>query len=833
MARLRTPRPYPPTGRPTPNLARLTSHAALIAGLGLAFAAAPFGARAQNVNETAERVRHYDIPAGSLSQVLSQYASEAGVELAAAASLMQGKNSAGLSGNYSVAAGFTALLVGHGLVATRDPSGVYTLQPAPPPGATMLPAVTVVADSEESPTAPLRGYVAYTNLTGSKTDTPTREIPQAISVITRDQIDDQGAAPALQDALRYTPGLIGTRGVNLTDDSFNMRGFAAGLATTSNTPVFRDGLRQSPAMYASTVEPYGAERIEVLRGPASVLFGQVAPGGLINVTSKRPTLEPLREVDLQWGTRDHKQLGLDLGGPIDEEGVWSYRLTAMARDADTQTDYIPNDRQYLAAALKWQPAAHTSLTLLASYQRTSTMYNWGLPVSGSLLDNPNGRLPRNRFTGEPGFDDYVTKTRTLGYQFEHHFNHTWTFRQNARYYKSDMKWDSAYGAGMLADRRTLSRFGFIRADEYESYAVDTQLQANWQHGIFEHTTLAGIDYSYTPWVRNEKRGTVAPLDLYNPVYGSPVIPNARSSRILDTRAHQLGFYLQEQVKIDKRWVLMAGLRHDRSRSDIGGVLTNGSANSPESPVSIKSDGNATTGRAGLVYLFDNGWSPYTSVATSFEPESGALDYNNNPFKPTKGVQFEAGAKYEPRNRAFSFSAAVYDLRRDNVLTTDPEHPGYSVQTGRIRSRGLELEARGDITRRLQIIGAYTYTHAKIERSNNGDEGTSPPGVPRHALALWGVYRFGEDVLPGVKVGVGARYIAGTSGYVQGNTPTPARLPSYVVADAMASYTRGPWTMSLHVNNFFDRDYIQSCYYATTTCFYGEGRSAIARATYRW
>lgn len=782
-----------------------------------------------------------DIPAGPLGRTLSLYAAQAGIVLSFDAALTDGLASRGLSGRYTVQQGFDTLLAGTGLEALRAADGSYALRRTPTAArngaqqagaAASLPPLTVSAEAQSAGST--FGPQARRNATATKTDTPNIEVAQAISVVTRDQMDEQGAAPALQDALRYTPGLIGTRGVNLTDDSFNVRGFAAGLATSSNTPVFRDGLRQAPAMYASTVEPYGLERIDVLRGPGSVLFGQVTPGGLVNVVSKRPTADTLREVDLQAGSHNHRQLGLDLGGKLDDAGEWTYRLTAMARDADTQTRYIPNDRQYVAPAITWRPSARTSLTLLASYQNTDTAYNWGLPVAGTLLPNRNGQLSRSTFTGEPGFDRYNTRTWTLGYLFEHHFDDTWTLRQNARWYQSDMTWDSAYGSGLqAANQRRLNRFAFIRADDYKSFNIDTQVQAKWRHGVFEHTTLAGIDYADVPWVRNERRGTVGALDLYAPVYGSAIVPNFQPSRVLKTDSSQLGVYLQEQVKIDRQWVLMAGVRHDSARSDITGRVTNGSATSPITPVNLRDNVSATTGRVGAVYLMDSGWAPYLSAATSFEPEAGALDYNNNPFKPTRGRQYEAGIKYESPDSPVSMTAAVFDLRRTNVLTTDPDHPGYSVQAGEIKSRGLEIEAKARIGRAFELMGAYSYTDAEITRSNNGDQGTAPPGVPRHNLSVWASYRLPQDILPGVKVGLGVRRVIGTSGYVLGSTPTPAELPAYTVIDALIGYDRGPWSITLNVGNLFDKTYVQSCYYATTTCFYGDGRNAIVRATYRW
>lgn len=775
--------------------------------------------------------RSYDIPPGPLSTTISRFASAAGVAISFDASNMGNTTSPGLKGSYTVEQGFADLLQGTGWHAASTGGGNYVLQrsAATAPSESVLPAISVSA----VPSGNIIGYVASRSSTGTKTDTPMIETPQAMSVITREQMDDQGAAPALQDALRYTPGLIGTRGVNLTDDSFNMRGFAAGLATSSNTPVFRDGLRQMPAMYASTVEPYGVERIDVLRGPGSVLFGQVTPGGIVNVTSKRPTTETLRELDVQLGNHAHKQIGLDLGGALGDTGEWSYRLTTMVRDADTQTNYIPNDRQYIAPALTWRPSAATSLTLLASYQHTRTAYNWGFPVAGSLRANPNGQLSPSVFTGEPGFDKYDTKTTSVGYQFEHAFNDTWTLRQNARYYKSDMIWNSAYGSGLQTNQRLLNRFAFIRADEYKSFNIDTHVQAKWKQGIVEHTFLAGVDYADVPWVRNERRGSVAALDLYNPVYGAVITPEAQPRRVINTDSQQTGLYLQEQAKIADRWILLAGLRHDLSRSDVQGYQTNGSAMSPRAPVNIQNNVSATTGRLGIVYLTPSGWAPYASYSTSFEPEAGALDFNGNPFKPTRGRQVEVGIKYEPTHRALSMTAAVFDLKRTDVLTADPLHTNYSVQVGEIQSRGLEVDVKGRVGKSIDVIGAYTYTDAEVTRSNNPDQGTAPPGVPKHNIALWGIYRIGNEGKNGWKIGAGVRRIIGTSGYVLGTTPTPATLPSYSLMDAMVSYQTGPWTMSLNMNNVFDKTYIQSCYYGVTTCFYGEERSAIARLTYRW
>ncbi|MEN0107927.1 MAG: TonB-dependent siderophore receptor [Pseudomonas sp.] len=799
----------------------------LALALALGFSAAGLCSNhALAADSVAASQRHYDVPAGPLGQALSRFAAQAGVLLSFEPAITAGKQTPGLQGRYSVSEGFARLLQGSGLQLTGSDAGGYQLQPSPQ-GSASLPAASITADSTwDSAIGPDVGFVAKRSLTATKTDTPLSETPQAVSVVTRDQLDAQGASSSLQDSLRYTAGVTSARGVNRTDDSFNLRGFAAGLASTEPA-IFRDGLRNY-GTYASTIEAYGAQRVEVLKGPASVMYGQAAPGGVINVVSKRPTQEPLHQLDLQYGSNDHRQIGLDLGGPLDEDGVLSYRLTVMKRESDTMTDHVPDNRDYVAGALTWQPSDATSLTVLGGYQHSKTRYNMGVPVMGSVRDNPLGDVSRHFFAGEPDFDDWDTNVSWLGYQFEHHFNDVWTFRQNSRYQESTLAWDSAYAYALDANQHEVDRFAYSRRDRYHTYAVDNQLQAQWQHGDFEHTSLVGLDYLYGQWDYKVRRGAAPNLDIFDPHYGSPISLNSGYSADEFSTTKRTGLYAQDQIKYADHWIFLVGGRQDWSKDEGEYRLYD---------LKSKADSDAFTGRLGLMYLFDNGLAPYASYTEAFEPVND-LDADGNQFDPIESQQYEVGIKYAPPGTDASLTVSLFDLRRQNVVTNDVFD--VARQTGETRSRGVEVEGVASLNANLDIIANYTYTDIEITKSDyidgNGqaEKGTAPPGVPEHSISLWANYSLHDGALKGLSVGGGVRRLIGTSGYVLESSPTQDKLPAYTVVDALLAYDIDPsWRLALNANNLLDEKYVQSCYYASTMCYYGEERNVVASVRYNW
>ena len=413
-----------PAGKPyqTTDLPHKTGparRASRLTGTGLLTAITPAGpllwaqpAAAQNQAESQARTS-FNIPAGALSSALNRFAAQTGLYLAGAGELTQGKKSNGLTGEYTVHEGLQQLLTGSGIRFQFSGSNTVTLTQATDNAVTLAPVTVNAEGIGESAYGPVEGFTAKRSATGSKTDTPILEIPQSISVITADQVKTTGAT-TLKEALSYTPGVSATPWGNDSQyDWVYLRGFDA-----YSPGFYQDGLqlRNSGNWAVWQTENYGIERIEYLRGPSSVLYGQNSAGGLINVVSKRPTQDPIREISAQIGTDNRKQIATDLSGQADDDGKWLYRLTALKRDADLSVgDDLPNDRSYIAPSLTWRPSNDTQLTLLAEYLDMKVASNWSnFPLEGTLLSNPNGDIPASTFWGEPNFSRYNQKQWRIG-----------------------------------------------------------------------------------------------------------------------------------------------------------------------------------------------------------------------------------------------------------------------------------------------------------------------------------------------------------------------------------------------------------------------------------
>jgi iron complex outermembrane receptor protein len=681
-----------------------------------------------------------------------------------------------------------------------------------------LNPVTVEGQGEDA-SGPVDGYVATESTTGSKTDTPIIETPQSISVITADQMDAQ-AAGSLGESFRYTPGITAEQwGTDMRGYGIKIRGFDA-----NDNSFYKDGLQLQGTNYVSfmTLDTYGAERLELLRGPASVLYGQNGPGGLINYVSKRPTAEPHYEVEAGAGSFDRFEGRFDFSGPITEDGALQYRAIGLARDSDTQIDYVEADRIFFAPSLTWE-GEDTTLTLLAHYQRDDA--GWGtqfLPASGTVLDNSNGEIPVSRFVGEPDFDKYQLDQVAVGYQLEHRFNDVFTVRQNARYAYIHNDSELVYGVGLNpADpqQRLLSRVGDESESELESVAVDNQAQATFDTGPIAHTALLGVDFQYYDFGDRGASRSVADLDIFDPDYGAdlgPAVPYEDS----DHMQRQIGIYAQEQAKLFDKLVVVLGGRYDFAKSESKDEVFNTESETKDS---------AFTGRAGLVYLFDNGLAPYASYSESFMPQIGT-DAAGNPFKPEEGRQYEVGLKYQPTGWNSFVTVSLFDLVKQNVLTPDPADPVNSqVQTGEIRSRGIELEGVASFDSGLDVTVAYTFLDAEITKSNvDGEQGNRPERTAKHSASLWADYTIPEGDFAGLGAGAGVRYIGPTFG----DNLEALELPGYILFDASVHYDWNNFKFALNGSNLADKAYVASCY-GETSCFYGERRAVIGTVTYSW
>lgn len=722
--------------------------------------------------------------------------------------------------------------------------GVFAQAAAPeaaasaPAAEVTLPSIRVKAASDtERATGPVDGYRARRSSTATRTDTPLNELPQSVSVVTADQIRDQDAK-TMQEVLRYSAGVRSDMyGLDNRGDWFNLRGGSEGS-------TLLDGLRLPLTGWYGVVrnEPFAFERVEVLRGPASVMAGQNGPGGVVNLVSKRPQAEAMREVQLQVGNERHRQAALDLTGPLAEDGSLLYRLVALHKDSGTQVQHADERRSYVAPSLTWKPQGGSTLTVYAEYQKDfSGNVNGFFPIVGTLRPGPNGTIPVDTFIGEPAWDRYGGERRRVGYELEQQLDARWTLRHHLRHDRVDGGMRSMYAAWYDGFRdangnadpngRYLNRQYYLTDDSGRITNADLLLEGRFATGGLQHTLLAGVDAMRS---RNGQRSSndapAPPLDVYDPVYGSFPEPDfhGQPTNFTETRVRNLGVLLQDQVKLGPHWIVVAGLRHDSARTSANGWSSTGADTStPE-----RSD-SANSKNLGVVYRAD-AWSPYLGYSESFEPVSGT-DFFGAGFKPKRGKQLEAGVKWSPAEFGLTASAAAYRLKETDRLTTDPDpaHTGFSVQRGEVTVDGVELELNAAL-RAWDLIASYTHMDARQTEAAGGDAATylgrQLSGIPKDMASAWAVFKFGSLGLPalqGLRAGAGVRYVGKTS---DGADVTDT--PSYTLVDLMLSHDAGPWRLALNVSNLTDKTYVATCL-ERGDCWYGSRRKAVATVAYRW
>lgn len=704
--------------------------------------------------------------------------------------------------------------------------------------------VTAAPAPQESAWGPAATIAARQSATGTKTDTSIEKVPQSISVVTAEEMALHQPR-SVKEALSYTPGVaVGTRGASNTYDYLIIRGFAADGQSQNN---YLDGMKMQGNFYNDAViDPYMIERAEVMRGPTSVLYGKSSPGGLLNMVSKRPLTEPLKEVQFKVGTDSLFQTGFDFSDALDDDGVYSYRLTGLARSNNAQQERAEEQRYTIAPSFSWRPSDKTNFTFLSYFQNEpeTGYYGW-LPKEGTVDPLPNGdRLPTDFNEGAKN-NTYSRNQKMVGYSFDHEFNDTFTVRQNLRFAENKTSQNSVYGYGVCSDTANsgnalcnalspadkghyLARKYVVDDEKLQNFTVDTQLQSKFATGDVDHILLTGVDYmrmrnDINAWFGYD--GSVPLLDLYNPVYsdfdfGSKNPDNSGPYQLLN-KQQQTGLYVQDQAQWNKVLVTLGG-RYDWAEQDSFNRVAGTTASR---------DDNQFTWRGGVNYLFDNGVTPYFSYSESFEPSSQS-DAQGKPFAPSKGKQYEVGVKYVPSDRPIVLTGALYQLTKTNNLMADPAGSFFSVEGGEIRARGVEIEAKAALSASVNVVGSYTYTDVEYTTDTNY-KGNTPAQVPEHMASLWGDYTFYDGALSGLTLGTGGRF--SSSSY--GDPANSFKVGSYAVMDALVRYDLARFGMAgsnvaLHVNNLLDREYVASCF-NTYGCFWGAERQVVATATFRF
>ena len=656
-------------------------------------------------------------------------------------------------------------------------------------------------------------YVSTAGNSASKSDIALVELPQSVSVVSRDMIDLLNWT-SLNESVRYSAGATGEAfGPDERYDWLQVRGF---------DPVqFIDGVQAPIGSVNNTgTDLYGSESVEVLKGPASVLYGQSPPGGIVNMVSRRPQDELGGELEVQGGEYNMWQVAGDLTGPMTDRV--SGRITALYRDRETQVDFLTSKRLFISPAVKFNIGDETELTLLANYQdddleNQSTGF---LPIQGTMLPNPLGKVPVGRNLGETGYNFFKREQWSAGYDFSHRFNDRFSIQQNLKYF--DVKVDSraVFGAGLVDagfdgvpdDFRTVNRFDFPFNERIDSLSVDTRAYFNFDTGRAEHSLLFGVDYRDYDGYSEFGFGVAPAIDLFDPVYDA-VIPPATIFPFIDETREQIGIYVQEQLKVGGFVLTLNGRNDSVERNPANGATV---------------DDEEFTYRVGVNYVFENGFTPYAQAATSFQPVSGAT-FGGVPFEPTTGDQVEAGIKYDGRSlgpdvRLFG-SLAAYEIVQKNVLTPDPVNLFFSVQEGEVEVKGVELELAARIRERLTFNLAFTTIDTEITKTTGGDLGNELVAVPDMLVSALADYTFQEGPIAGFGFGLGLRH----RGELFGDGANQFKSDDVTVYDAILHYDTQNWRIAVNASNFTDEIFVDRCS-STSNCFYGTRRLVTGSVT---
>jgi iron complex outermembrane recepter protein len=756
------------------------------------------------------------IAAQPLAQALNELARQTRLELMVQPGLVAGKTAPAVSGRLTPQQALDRVLSGSGLAASIDGNAVIVREVPAGAGSAVLPVVRVSADTG-SGGAQVLGYVAKRSASGTKSDTALIETPQSISVIGKQQLEDQKPR-AIGEALNYTPGAFtGLAGSSNRYDYVALRGFK----DSSVDSTLLDGLRMlsDQGSYSSMqVDPFFLERIDVVRGPASVLFGRASPGGVVALTSMTPQFQPHREIELTMGHHGRAEAGFNFAGPLDEQGLVAYRVMGLARDMDSQFQHVKEQRQAVAPSLAINLSSRTLLLLQGYFQHDPEgSYHSGVPADASVNASHNGsKISRNFFDGDPSVEKYQRTQRFLGYQLEHVFNPQWKFRQNFRHVSASTTLRQVYGYGW-ASSDTLTRY-YSGADEAtRGLTMDNQLEGSFQGGAVKHTLVTGLDYQKRHVDGTWSWGNASPINVFTPSYGDAGLSDLDGAPI-DRHLEQTGLYVQDQAALG-RWRFTLGGRQDWARA----------SNQQGSGTPARWSGSKFTKRVGAVYLFDDGLAPYIGYSDGFNP-SLRTDQEGKNLAPAEARQTELGLRYQPPGSDTLLSAAVYQLTQDNVASR-PVGASYYVPSGKVRSRGLELEAHMPLGKQLALLGSYTFTDMKYLESAEGYAGNTPVQAPRHMASVRGDWSFA----PGYMVGAGVRYV-GSSWVDDANS---FKVRPYTLVDLMLrvdlqrlSPALKGGSLRISANNLFDKTYVASCYSAQY-CYWGDARALMATLGYQW
>lgn len=706
------------------------------------------------------------------------------------------------------------LLTGTLIFSVLPTVSAYSQEASP----TVLQRIVIDGASSDDQVPESRGYITYKTRSGSKTSTSIMDIPQSISTVTQKELTTQNPR-SLLDALDYSPAVRSdTFGFDPRMDTFNLRGF-----DSYNNGIFRDGLRQiSASVGFFKNEPYGIQELTILKGSSSSLYGGSSAGGIVDITSKRPTEDAHREVEVQYGSHARKDVRFDLSGPAGSNDSVLYRVTGLARDANTERMGVKDDRLFIAPAITWKRDEDTSLTVLGEYmnfETGGTATYWNYPVN-QITDIP---------FGDPAFNGNHQIQKRIGYEFKHRFDDTFEFRQNARYSEIDIDYEYVFGNAYSDPTFStpLTRGTGLNVIETRQFAIDNQLQADFSTGPLTHTVLLGAEASWFDYQNAEGFGSAPPLNLQTLNFGQFIArPDLQTLLKQDHRSR--GVYVQDQIRYDS-WLLTLAARKDWI--DLTSNQTNYSTGAEIG--SFEQDSDKATYRLGLSYDTDFGLTPYINYATSYFLSPG-ITGAGQPFKPTTAESYEAGFKYLIPDSDILINASIFDINQKNgVFYEISGGASRQVQRGELNARGFELEALANLDNGIGLRAGYQYLDFEIKEGIAGTIGNQQSGVPNHTFSVWADYTVDTGFAEGLGFGAGLRVV----GRSPGDDLNTFYNASRVFVDAALTYDFGKKNedlkglqFQLNAKNIFDT---QKPTCANNFCNLDGGRFVVGSLKYQF
>lgn len=655
----------------------------------------------------------------------------------------------------------------------------------------VLDEVVITADREQGE---VKGYQTRRSASATKTDTPLEEVPQAVSVIPATVLDDLDS-PRIEKALDYAGGVARQNDFGgLTMYEYSIRGL-----TTSE--FYKDGFSVNRG-YMNPQDPSNVERIDVLKGPASSLYGRGDPGGTINIVSKRPQNDRFARLDLSAGRWDRYRSSLDVNTPLDDDGTMLYRMNLAVEDNKSFRDYRSSERQFFAPAFSWELTPQTRLLVQAEVIRSSQVFDRGMVAPNDRL----GSVSRSEFFGEPRDGEIDNNNESLQAELEHDLNANWTVRLASHYKQGRLSGGATEASRLLDDGRTLNREYRYRDYDWQDSITQLELRGLVYTGDIEHNLLIGTEYER--YAKNEavlRTPATSPIDIYEPVYGQPRLPFSVGPGGRSTERHELVYSrslnLQDQMRFSEKLFGVIGARYDhyehRLDNEVAGTR-------------VEQTHEKITPRIGALYQFTPEVAVFANASQSFKPNTGApRPGTGTSFDPEEGVGYEAGFKFDLLDSRLGMTIAAFHLTKENVLTADPLDSTYQIAAGEVRSRGVDLQLTGQLTDEVRVIGAYAYVDAEVTEDNTLARGSRLLNVPKHSGSLLGVYEFLDGGLRGLELGGGVNYVGNRSGNV---ADSGFELPGYTTVDLLARYkATEDLTLGVNLNNAFDRTYYERSY----------------------